>query len=217
MVPCQDSHQDIAPSPPVPSLPFQMDPVQKAVISHTFGVPAPLKKKQFISCNICHLRFNSAVSGGSDGAGSEQGPLSGPSPAMDQSHPPELPVVTVGSMGAVATGAALASLGCLQRSHPSLAMLDLQCLGLILLCQQNSQVLGFMVLVHSQAAQKKLCCPVSGCFLARGAVPGESVPLCAPSAPVSTPCPCSYSARVPPGPPGWPRLSQTVGVPAWSL
>nr|XP_013801826.1 PREDICTED: zinc finger protein 385C [Apteryx mantelli mantelli] len=40
-----------------------MDPVQKAVISHTFGVPAPLKKKQFISCNICHLRFNSAVSG----------------------------------------------------------------------------------------------------------------------------------------------------------
>ncbi|NXH08192.1 Z385C protein, partial [Loxia leucoptera] len=37
-----------------------MDPVQKAVISHTFGMPAPLKKKQFISCNICHLRFNSA-------------------------------------------------------------------------------------------------------------------------------------------------------------
>ncbi|NWU96047.1 Z385C protein, partial [Upupa epops] len=45
---------------PLPSLPLQMDPVQKAVISHTFGVPAPLKKKQFISCNICHLRFNSA-------------------------------------------------------------------------------------------------------------------------------------------------------------
>uniref|UniRef100_A0A8C2W1X2 Zinc finger protein 385C n=1 Tax=Chinchilla lanigera TaxID=34839 RepID=A0A8C2W1X2_CHILA len=37
-----------------------MDPVQKAVISHTFGLPAPLKKKLFISCNICHLRFNSA-------------------------------------------------------------------------------------------------------------------------------------------------------------
>ncbi|NXG53422.1 Z385C protein, partial [Psilopogon haemacephalus] len=37
-----------------------MDPVQKAVISHTFGMPTPLKKKQFISCNICHLRFNSA-------------------------------------------------------------------------------------------------------------------------------------------------------------
>ncbi|KAF7239171.1 hypothetical protein EYD10_14161 [Varanus komodoensis] len=38
----------------------QMDPVQKAVINHTFGIPNPLKKKQFISCNICHLRFNSA-------------------------------------------------------------------------------------------------------------------------------------------------------------
>ncbi|XP_028978971.2 zinc finger protein 385C isoform X2 [Esox lucius] len=36
-----------------------MDPVQKAVINHTFGVPQPLKKKQVISCNICHLRFNS--------------------------------------------------------------------------------------------------------------------------------------------------------------
>ncbi|CAD7667124.1 unnamed protein product [Nyctereutes procyonoides] len=40
--------------------PSQMDPIQKAVISHTFGVPSPLKKKLFISCNICHLRFNSA-------------------------------------------------------------------------------------------------------------------------------------------------------------
>ncbi|EMP40498.1 hypothetical protein UY3_02236 [Chelonia mydas] len=39
---------------------LMMDPVQKAVINHTFGVPSPLKKKQFISCNICHLRFNSA-------------------------------------------------------------------------------------------------------------------------------------------------------------
>ncbi|XP_034750703.1 zinc finger protein 385C isoform X3 [Etheostoma cragini] len=38
---------------------IQMDPVQKAVINHTFGVPQPLKKKQIISCNICHLRFNS--------------------------------------------------------------------------------------------------------------------------------------------------------------
>ncbi|XP_024864661.2 zinc finger protein 385C isoform X2 [Kryptolebias marmoratus] len=36
-----------------------MDPVQKAVINHTFGVPQTLKKKQIISCNICHLRFNS--------------------------------------------------------------------------------------------------------------------------------------------------------------
>lgn len=39
----------------------KMDPVQKAVINHTFGVPQPLKKKQIISCNICHLRFNSTV------------------------------------------------------------------------------------------------------------------------------------------------------------
>jgi hypothetical protein len=38
-----------------------MDPVQKAVINHTFGV-APPKKKSIISCNICHLRFNSMVS-----------------------------------------------------------------------------------------------------------------------------------------------------------
>lgn len=35
-----------------------MDPVQKAVINHTFGA-APPKKKPIISCNICHLRFNS--------------------------------------------------------------------------------------------------------------------------------------------------------------
>lgn len=41
-----------------------MDPVQKAVINHTFGVPQPLKKKQIISCNICHLRFNSTVRNG---------------------------------------------------------------------------------------------------------------------------------------------------------
>ncbi|XP_073688736.1 zinc finger protein 385D [Garra rufa] len=38
-----------------------MDPVQKAVINHTFGVPQSLKKKQVISCNICHLRFNSTL------------------------------------------------------------------------------------------------------------------------------------------------------------
>ncbi|KAM4692133.1 zinc finger protein 385C [Rhinophrynus dorsalis] len=36
-----------------------MDPVQKAVINHTFGGPSPPKRKPFISCNICHLRFNS--------------------------------------------------------------------------------------------------------------------------------------------------------------
>uniref|UniRef100_A0A8C5E686 Zinc finger protein 385D-like n=1 Tax=Gouania willdenowi TaxID=441366 RepID=A0A8C5E686_GOUWI len=37
-----------------------MDPVQKAVINHTFGV-APPKRKPIISCNICHLRFNSTT------------------------------------------------------------------------------------------------------------------------------------------------------------
>ncbi|XP_018419396.1 PREDICTED: zinc finger protein 385C isoform X2 [Nanorana parkeri] len=36
-----------------------MDPVQKAVINHTFGGPSPPKRKPFISCNVCHLRFNS--------------------------------------------------------------------------------------------------------------------------------------------------------------
>ncbi|XP_007893667.1 zinc finger protein 385D isoform X4 [Callorhinchus milii] len=36
-----------------------MDPVQKAVINHTFGVPLPPRRKQVISCNICQLRFNS--------------------------------------------------------------------------------------------------------------------------------------------------------------
>ncbi|XP_072365403.1 zinc finger protein 385D-like isoform X5 [Scyliorhinus torazame] len=37
----------------------KMDPVQKAVINHTFGVPLPPRRKQVISCNICQLRFNS--------------------------------------------------------------------------------------------------------------------------------------------------------------
>ncbi|XP_058888183.1 zinc finger protein 385B isoform X3 [Acipenser ruthenus] len=36
-----------------------MDPVQKAVINHTFGVSSPPPKKQVISCNVCQLRFNS--------------------------------------------------------------------------------------------------------------------------------------------------------------
>ncbi|XP_061120382.1 zinc finger protein 385D-like [Syngnathus typhle] len=35
-----------------------MDPVQKAVINHTFGI-APPKRRATITCNICHLRFNS--------------------------------------------------------------------------------------------------------------------------------------------------------------
>uniref|UniRef100_A0A3P9N9B4 Zinc finger protein 385B n=1 Tax=Poecilia reticulata TaxID=8081 RepID=A0A3P9N9B4_POERE len=36
-----------------------MDPVQKAVINHTFGVTMVPKKKQVISCSVCQLRFNS--------------------------------------------------------------------------------------------------------------------------------------------------------------
>ncbi|XP_026529340.1 zinc finger protein 385D [Notechis scutatus] len=36
-----------------------MDPIQKAVINHTFGVPLPHRRKQIIPCNICQLRFNS--------------------------------------------------------------------------------------------------------------------------------------------------------------
>ncbi|XP_044073666.1 zinc finger protein 385B isoform X2 [Siniperca chuatsi] len=36
-----------------------MDPVQKAVINHTFGITLVPKKKQVISCNVCQLRFNS--------------------------------------------------------------------------------------------------------------------------------------------------------------
>ena len=43
-------------------LSLQMDPIQKAVINHTFGVPLPHRRKQIISCNICQLRFNSDVS-----------------------------------------------------------------------------------------------------------------------------------------------------------
>ncbi|XP_061432637.1 zinc finger protein 385D-like [Lethenteron reissneri] len=36
-----------------------MDPVQKAVINHTFGVtPAP-RKRQIITCSLCQIRFNS--------------------------------------------------------------------------------------------------------------------------------------------------------------
>ncbi|XP_039381511.1 zinc finger protein 385D isoform X2 [Mauremys mutica] len=38
---------------------LKMDPIQKAVINHTFGVPLPHRRKQIISCNICQLRFNS--------------------------------------------------------------------------------------------------------------------------------------------------------------
>lgn len=36
-----------------------MDPVQKAVINHTFGVPLVKTKRPVISCNVCQIRFNS--------------------------------------------------------------------------------------------------------------------------------------------------------------
>ncbi|XP_078457973.1 zinc finger protein 385D-like [Lampetra planeri] len=39
--------------------PWQMDPVQKAVINHTFGLPVQPRKRQLITCNICQVRFNS--------------------------------------------------------------------------------------------------------------------------------------------------------------
>ena len=44
-----------------PSLPPQMDPVQKAVPSHTFGGPLLKTKRPIISCNVCQIRFNSQV------------------------------------------------------------------------------------------------------------------------------------------------------------
>ncbi|XP_034810489.1 zinc finger protein 385B isoform X7 [Pan paniscus] len=47
------------PKPAPAATAAQMDPVQKAVINHTFGVSIPPKKKQVISCNVCQLRFNS--------------------------------------------------------------------------------------------------------------------------------------------------------------
>lgn len=40
---------------------IQMDPVQKAVINHTFGVPLVKTKRPIISCNVCQIRFNSEV------------------------------------------------------------------------------------------------------------------------------------------------------------
>uniref|UniRef100_A0A8C9RN52 Zinc finger protein 385A n=1 Tax=Scleropages formosus TaxID=113540 RepID=A0A8C9RN52_SCLFO len=36
-----------------------MDPVQKAVINHTFGIPLVKTKRPVISCNVCQIRFNS--------------------------------------------------------------------------------------------------------------------------------------------------------------
>ncbi|KAF0035014.1 hypothetical protein F2P81_012772 [Scophthalmus maximus] len=36
-----------------------MDPVQKAVMTHTFGPPMVKTKRPVISCNVCQIRFNS--------------------------------------------------------------------------------------------------------------------------------------------------------------
>ncbi|XP_067092333.1 zinc finger protein 385A-like isoform X1 [Osmerus mordax] len=38
---------------------YTMDPVQKAVMSHTFGPPLIKTKRPIISCNVCQIRFNS--------------------------------------------------------------------------------------------------------------------------------------------------------------
>uniref|UniRef100_UPI00358FBCB9 uncharacterized protein n=1 Tax=Myxine glutinosa TaxID=7769 RepID=UPI00358FBCB9 len=38
-----------------------MDPVQKAVLNHTFGVAPPPRKKSLIMCTVCQIRFNSEV------------------------------------------------------------------------------------------------------------------------------------------------------------
>ncbi|KAJ8260315.1 hypothetical protein GJAV_G00179560 [Gymnothorax javanicus] len=50
----------VFPSQPALSSPtLQMDPVQKAVINHTFGIPLIKQKRPVISCNVCQIRFNS--------------------------------------------------------------------------------------------------------------------------------------------------------------
>ncbi|XP_048850033.1 LOW QUALITY PROTEIN: zinc finger protein 385D-like [Brienomyrus brachyistius] len=36
-----------------------MDPVQKAIINHTFGLPLPPKRKPIVVCSVCRLKFNS--------------------------------------------------------------------------------------------------------------------------------------------------------------
>uniref|UniRef100_A0A3B3SD41 Zinc finger protein 385D n=1 Tax=Paramormyrops kingsleyae TaxID=1676925 RepID=A0A3B3SD41_9TELE len=36
-----------------------MDPVQKAIINHTFGLPPPPKRKPIVVCSVCRLKFNS--------------------------------------------------------------------------------------------------------------------------------------------------------------
>ncbi|XP_053152629.1 zinc finger protein 385A isoform X2 [Hemicordylus capensis] len=44
---------------PAQEVQARMDPVQKAVINHTFGVPVAKAKRPVISCNVCQIRFNS--------------------------------------------------------------------------------------------------------------------------------------------------------------
>lgn len=53
-----------------------MDPVQKAVINHTFGVPLVKTKRPVISCNVCQIRFNSEVQENNNNAHTEQCTLS---------------------------------------------------------------------------------------------------------------------------------------------
>uniref|UniRef100_A0A8C4R9S2 C2H2-type domain-containing protein n=1 Tax=Eptatretus burgeri TaxID=7764 RepID=A0A8C4R9S2_EPTBU len=76
--PCPGSHATLIPATPPHTMDMQsflpislnptaslfpnfssMDPVQKAVINHTFGVSSVPKRRQLITCNICRLRFNS--------------------------------------------------------------------------------------------------------------------------------------------------------------
>uniref|UniRef100_A0A3B4ZPC1 Zinc finger protein 385A-like n=1 Tax=Stegastes partitus TaxID=144197 RepID=A0A3B4ZPC1_9TELE len=45
--------------PTSPSPSERMDPVQKAVMTHTFGPPMVKTKRPIISCNVCQIRFNS--------------------------------------------------------------------------------------------------------------------------------------------------------------
>lgn len=119
-----------ATQPPCAFLPFQMDPVQKAVISHTFGVPTPLKKKQFISCNICHLRFNSAVSrhraGPKYGAGWAS--RAGASTlkrtlglSRSEVHPMEVLLTSSSLACSLPVSACMESSGCLGRDSPASA------------------------------------------------------------------------------------------------
>ncbi|MEQ2316411.1 hypothetical protein AMECASPLE_032274 [Ameca splendens] len=43
------------------SFSIRIDPVQKAILHHTLGIP-PTAKRKHVSCSVCRLRFNSQVS-----------------------------------------------------------------------------------------------------------------------------------------------------------